>query len=455
MEREADIIVIGGGMAGTVAALAAAEHGLSVILLEKMPDLGGSSALSGGVFALAGTDLQAKAGIEDSLELLRSDLLEVGENENKVEIVDAYVANQLDTFEWLRDHGIEFSDNVWASAGQSVPRSHTVEPAGTVRKLAALGRETGRVEILRNVSAQRLVRDPVSGRVTGVTALQNDQEVTFVAKRGVLLACGGFSQNPGLIHRFVPLMDRAVAAGGEGNTGDGLKMAWQLGADVADMPYIKGTFGKHPVDRTNIHTCLAVYKGAIAVDDDGKRFMNESMSYKKLGDECLMLETASCYQIFDQGIFELGDNSTPVFDFERRLESGLLMQADSLEDIAEMLEIPSDTLVATVDAYNQSVDNGDDPLGRQNIVHHHGALRRIEQAPFYVYPSTTCVFGTYCGLAVTADTQVIDVFGDPIEGLYAAGETMGGFHGGAYMTGSALGKAAVFARIAARTIAAN
>ncbi len=455
MTQEADLIVVGGGMAGTVAALAAAEHGLTAILLEKMADLGGSSALSGGVLALAGTDLQAKAGINDSPDLLREDLLEVGEQENDVAVVDAYIANQLDTFEWLRNHGVEFSDNVWASSGQSVPRSHTVEPAGTVRRLAALGRETGKVEILRNVAVQTLIRDPITDRVIGVTATQDGEEVTFNARKAVLLACGGFSQNPGLIHRFVPLMDRAVAAGGEGNTGDGLKMAWKLGADVADMPYIKGTFGKHPVDRTNIHTCLAVYKGAIVVDDDGKRFMDESMSYKKLGDECLKLETASCYQIFDQGVFELGDNDTPVFDFERRLESGLLMKADSLEEVAGMLEIPAETLAETVRAYNASVDRGDDPLGRRSVVHHHGELRRIEHAPFYVYPSTTCVFGTYCGLAVTSQAQVLDVFGAPIEGLFAAGETMGGFHGGAYMTGSALGKAAVFGRIAARAIAAG
>jgi fumarate reductase flavoprotein subunit len=178
------------------------------------------------------------------------------------------------------------------------------------------------------------------------------------------------------------------------------------------------------------------------------------MSYKKLGDECLKLETGSCYQIFDHGIYELGDNSTPVFDFERRLESGLLMKADSLEEVAEMLEIPADTLIETVNAYNEAVETGDDLLGRRNIVHHHGELRRIEQAPFYVYPSTTCVFGTYCGLAVTPEAQVLDVFGEPIAGLFAAGETMGGFHGGAYMTGSALGKAAVFGRIAAHAIAA-
>jgi fumarate reductase flavoprotein subunit len=181
--------------------------------------------------------------------------------------------------------------------------------------------------------------------------------------------------------------------------------------------------------------------------------MNESMSYKKLGDECLKLETASCSQIFDQGVFEQGENDTPVLDFERRLESGLLMQAEGLEKVAELLKLRVEALVETVRAYNESVDKGDDPLGRRNLVHQHGELRRTEQAPYYIYPSTTCVFGIYCGLNVTA-AQVLDVFGEAIEGLYAAGETIGGFHGGAYMTGSALGKAAVFGLIAGRTIAA-
>jgi fumarate reductase flavoprotein subunit len=107
-----------------------------------------------------------------------------------------------------------------------------------------------------------------------------------------------------------------------------------------------------------------------------------------------------------------------------------------------------------VERYNRFVDQGEDEdFGRKHLVHHHGALRRIERAPFYAYPSTAVVFGTYCGLRVDAAMRVIDVFGQPIAGLRAAGEIVGGLHGGAYMTGSALGKAAIFGRIAARTAA--
>ena len=105
-----------------------------------------------------------------------------------------------------------------------------------------------------------------------------------------------------------------------------------------------------------------------------------------------------------------------------------------------------------MERYNRFVEEGHDPdFGRKALVHRQGALRRIEQGPFYAYPSTAAVFGTYCGLRIDAQMRVIDVFGESIVGLYAAGEVVGGFHGGAYMTGSALGKAVVFGRVAART----
>src|SRR5690606_30624845 len=116
-----------------------------------------------------------------------------------------------------------------------------------------------------------------------------DAQHTFAihASRGVILASGGFNQNAELVHRYAPQYDNAVFIGGAGNMGDGLKMAQQLGADCRDMIYIKGTYGKHPTDETNHHSCLAVYKGAIAVNQDGHRFVNESISYKLLGDACI------------------------------------------------------------------------------------------------------------------------------------------------------------------------
>jgi fumarate reductase flavoprotein subunit len=451
---EAQFVVVGGGLAGFAAALEAAQRGVEVLLLEKMGEIGGSSAMSGGCLAFAGTDLQQAAGVADSADLLRRDLIEVGQHDNDPALVDAYVAHQLETYEWLRAQGVEFSPSLESSSGQSVPRVHTVDPADMVRTLAARCRSTGRVRVLMSTQASRLLRREDGAPVTGLVAEGPEGPLEIHARDGVLLASGGFCRNAELVNRFAPQYAEAVFVGGEGNVGDGLRMAWKLGADLRDMAYIKGTFGKHPTDTHNNHSCLAVYKGAIAVNQEGRRFVDESISYKLLGDAVMRQSYHTGYQIFDQPIFEAGDDRVRILDFNRRMQEGLVIQAGTLEALARQIEVPADVLRETVDRYNCAVDAGEDPeFGRTALVHGHGALRRIEQGPFYAYPSTAAVFGTYCGVRVDPAMRVIDVFGEPILGLYAAGEMVGGFHGGAYMTGSALGKAAVFGRIAARSVA--
>ena len=449
---EADLIVIGGGAAGFAAALEAAERGAEVLVLEKQPETGGSSAMSGGCLAFAGTDMQRAEGVEDSADLLASDLRQLGGGEADEALIAAYASHQLDTYEWLKAHGQVFAPGLEASSGQSVPRVHTVDPADMVRLLAARCRATGRVTLLTETAARRVRRDPESGRVIGALVEGADGPIEAHARKGVILASGGFSRNPALIRQFAPDCEHAVFVGGEGNLGDGLRMAWALGADLSDMAQIKGTFGKHPTDELNNHSCLCVYKGAIAVNQDGRRFVDESLSYKLLGAACLRQPYGTAFQILDAPIMASGDNEVRILDFERRLEEGLFIQADTLEELARQIEVPETELLKTVADYNTFVDAGEDTeFGRRHLVHNHGALRRIETAPFYAYPSTAAVYGTYCGLRVDPDMHVLNVFGERIEGLLAAGEVVGGFHGNAYMTGSALGKALIFGRIAART----
>ncbi len=456
MDLQTELVIVGGGLAGFSAALEAALSGHQVILLEKQAETGGSSAMSGGCLAFAGTDLQRENQIEDSSELLFNDLREVGQFENDESLVRVYVDNQLDTYEWLKQAGVQFGRNIEASSGQSVPRVHNVDPADTVRTIAARAKETGKVQVLTSAAAQRLIRNAQTGRVEGVSVLQDGNTYSVRGRLGVLLASGGFCRNAELVHRYAPQYDAAVFIGGEGNVGDGLKMAWQIGADNRDMIYIKGTYGKHPTDETNHHSCLAVYKGAIAVNQDGKRFVDESISYKLLGDACIRQPYGATYQILDRKILESGDNLTRILDLERRLEEGLMIEAETLEQLAALIEVPSETLLETVASYNGYVDAGADPeFGRQHLVHQYGDLVRIEQGPYYAYPSTAAVFGTYCGLCIDRDMRVLDVYGNVLEGLYAAGEIVGGLHGAAYMTGTALGKAAIFGRVAARTATAT
>lgn len=454
--RETDVVVVGGGLAGYCAAIGAAESGAEVLLLEKQPQVGGSTVLSGGFIAFAGTDAQREAGIEDSNERLFADLRRAGGEQNDERLLRIYVDNQLDTYRWLKSQGLGFKSPQLSSA-QSVPRAHPVDPEALMSRMVALAEATGRVRTLLASPAQRLVRPKTGGPVAGVVASLAGKPRAIRARRGVVLAAGGFSRNEEMLRNFVPNQAKAVRYGGAGNTGDGIKMAWALGADFRDMAYIKGTFGFHPDARLKPGrdwTKLPVYRGAIAVNKRAQRFVDESLSYKLLGDAVLQQPDGIAYQILDQGIMDQAADGVPPFDFRSAVRRELMHQADSLGELAQRIGIDARQLAATVARYNRFVETGrDEDFGRDGLSTHYGKLAKIERAPFYAYPSTSGVIATYCGLAVDPETRVLDVFGEAIGGLFAAGELTGGFHGVAYMTGSSLGKCIIFGRIAGRNAA--
>ena len=455
--RETDVIVIGGGLAGHCAALEAAATGADVLLMEKQSQIGGSSVLSGGFFAFAGTNMQKAAGIEDSNERLLADLRIAGGGENDERLLNVYVEHQLATYEWLKSIGVKFRA-VELSSAQSVPRTHPLNPQALIGHLRAMADKNARITMLLEAPALRLVQDEPGGRVTGAKAVIAGKPETIAARRGVVLAAGGFSRNVAMLKQYVPNQTAGVSYGGAGNMGDGIRMACALGAGVRDMGFIKGTFGYHPNARTQEGrdwTKLPVYRGGIAVNKLGKRYVDESKSYKLLGDAVLEQPGAIAYQIFDQDIMDGASDGVPPFDFRSTQRRGLVFEAPMLAALAEKIGIDAKQLEATVARYNGFVANGvDEEFGRDGLSTHCGRLVKIERAPFYAYPSTSGIIATYCGLTVDADTRVLNVFGEPIAGLYAAGELMGGFHGISYMTGSALGKAVIFGRIAGRSAAA-
>ncbi|MET9385875.1 FAD-dependent oxidoreductase [Streptomyces sp. NPDC002928] len=438
----ADVAVVGAGLAGLTAAVAAAEAGARVVICEKQPEIGGSTVLSAGLSAFAGTDEQVADGVADDVEVLRRDLLETGQHRNDPALVDTYCAEQLATYRWLRGMGIVYGE-VHAASGQSVPRSHPTDTRVLVRTLLERARELG-ADFLPGTAARRLLVE--DGQVVGIAT-----DGGKLAARAVVLASGGFSRNPELLTRFAPQMERALRGGGAGSTGDGLLMAWKAGAGVTDTPYIKGTFGIHPdpggaEGGTGI---LAVYKGAIAVNGSGRRFIDESLPYKVIGDACLAQNGGIAHQIFDARVMALSDAGVPIYDFAARRDNGLLLQADTLEELAKQLDIPADALTATVTQYNTAIEQGTpDHLGRRTLSGRVGTPTPIATAPFYAHPSTAVVLATYCGLTIDPRTRVLDVYGEAIPGLYAAGEITGGLHGAGYVTGTSIGKAAIFGRIA-------
>jgi len=326
-DEEADVVVVGGGLAGHCAALEAAGRGGQVLLLEKESAIGGSTVLSGGSFAFAGTALQRREGVEDSDALLEDDLRRVGENGNDPEVVRAYVRHQLGTFHWLETHGVAF-DKLFLAAGHSVPRAHSRNPREVLTLLAEAAARTSRVATRCSAPVRRLVRPALEGAVEGVLAECGGRRRAIRARRGVVLASGGFSRNDRLLELFAPSQAKTMRAGGPGNTGDGLLMAWHLGAGMRDMGFIKGTFGGHPASKPGEHALmLPIYVGAIAVNAKGERFISESKSYKLIGDAVLQQPDAIGFQVFDQTIYDKGTPGIPTMAFQAKHALGQVVSA--------------------------------------------------------------------------------------------------------------------------------
>jgi fumarate reductase flavoprotein subunit len=277
------------------------------------------------------------------------------------------------------------------------------------------------------------------------------------AERGVVIASGGFTRSETLIETFAPEMAAALAWGGEANTGDGLRMAWELGADLRDMGYVTGTFGvavNHYPDTAvlpgdTLYLRMAMYRGGIIVNLDGRRFADESQSYKTLGTLCLAQRRGIAIQIFDQPIMDQSAPFPSSNDLKGVYEEGIIRCAPTLRALAEIMQIDGVALEASVARYNLMVAQGQDTdFGRLSLGGGFGKPVKIETPPYYALPCGTGLLSTYCGLRVDPEMQVIDVAGRPIHRLFAAGEVIGGFHGKGYMSGSSLGKAAIFGRIA-------
>lgn len=309
------------------------------------------------------------------------------------------------------------------------------------------------VQLFTGVSAIRLLTD--EDGISGVLVVSGDRE-QIIRCRSVVLATGGFAQSREMLEKWAPQMRLALQAGGPGNVGDGLRMAWALGADVIDTPFIKGTYGVYPHPHagehgTGIH---AIYKGGIAVNDQGHRFVDESLPYKVVGDANLQQEGGHSVQIFDERVMAKSDSTVAIFDFAGRRDSGILAVADTVAELAAKMGLPVDETVHTVEDYNRRIVAGEpDALGRQHLSGGVGEIFPLVEPPFYGHLSGTVVLATYCGLKVDTEMRVRDVFGDTIDGLFAAGEITGGFHGAGYMTGTSIGKSGIFGRIAGRTAA--
>lgn len=450
-----DVVIVGAGGAGLAGAVEAIKLGLSAIIVEKMPFSGGSSALCGGSFTVPQTPFQQAAGITDSPEKFIEDMLKVGKGKNDPELLKSYVVGAQKQLKFItEERGIKPYE-VAVFAGMSVPRAHNFKPSEVLIDMTKYVTTNG-VKIMYNTTAQRLIWNAKAKVVEGVECLTKDNKTIFLkAKKGILLASGGFARNKKLLEKYNPLMVAADPEGGMGNTGDGLLMAQELGADTRDMMYIKGTHGYRPSEPKFTTTFHGYYGGGILVDKNGHRFANEEQSYKLLADESLKLPNGISYLVFDEPIRQSRMKSRAVEKaYLSQLNNGKSVpwcfEASSLEEVAKKAGIDPKGLVNTVKKYNKDIETSgkDSVFGRTQLSAGYGKAVPLKTGPFYIYPVKPRLIATYCGLSINGKGEVLNVFGEPIPHLYAAGEVTGGVHGAAYMSGTAWGKAMAFGRIA-------
>jgi len=447
-----DFLIIGSGGAGLMAAVRASELGIQqIMVIEKEPLIGGSSIRCGGHWSLSETFFQKSKNVVDSDELFFKDLMEAGQNVNDPKLVRKFIEKGREAYDYLRLHGINpFS--LWASGGSSVPRGHVYDPEQLIRFLLKSALKNG-VKVQTGTRAINL-DIPTDKKIIKVTATYAGRVIEIEAK-AVLLASGGFANNREMLRSFVDDIENVQIFSGNGNTGDGILMAIKLGAQLIDTEFIKPSYGfiRNASDANDFS--MIFYGGAVILNQSGKRFVNESMSYKDIGPIALKQPNGKSYIVFDEKIRRNQLEKRPP---EAHLIGNITKNnknffvSHHLEEVARAAGINAENAVRTIVEYNHLIDsNGRLPFQRQTLSGGFGKPVKIESPPFYVMPATCGIMGTYCGLKVNENTQILLGNGGIIENLFAAGEIMGGVHGANFTPGCGFGKALAFGRVAAET----
>jgi len=438
---DTDVVIIGAGGAGMTAAIMLKQAGVDFILLEKMPYAGGNTTKATGGMNASETHYQKEQGIEDSNALFAADTMKGGHALNDASLVAVMANSSSGAIDWLDSIGANLP-KISFSGGASVNRIHAPEDGSGVgaflvdrfnAKLSELG-----VEIMFETAATELLTD-ADGKISGVKAEGTDAVYTINAK-AVILATGGFGANEEMYTTYRPDLKGTVTTNAPGATGDGIVMAQALGADLVDIEQIQ----LHPTveQTTSILITESVRgDGAILVNQSGVRFTNELLTRDAVSAAELAQEGSYAYIIFDQ---KLRDNLKAI---EKYVKSGITMQADTIEGLAEQLGVDPAVLAKTLADWNECVKNQRDPeFGRTT-----GMQEDLSTAPYYAIKIAPGIHHTMGGVKINTAAEVINTEGKAIPGLFAAGEVCGGVHGGNRLGGNAVADIVIFGRIAAES----
>ena len=440
VEETTDVVVVGAGGAGLTAALTAQQNCQSVILLEKMGVAGGATSMAGGGTTATGSDWQKEDGYEDSPESLKADMLANGHNHNDEATLDIFVNTVGNAFDWLTS---EDGGNVEYSHTEGGSRTYSAVGRGAaVVNTLSEGFTNGGGTLMTNTPATELLVD--DGKVVGVKA-ESDDTIYTIHANSVILATGGFGANSDMVPEEY---QKFVYAGAAGATGDGITMAQAVDADLINMEFVNtqpnsmilpSGLGQY----TNPGVGAAYGVGsAFLVNTDGVRFANESGNAWDLMQA--MKENETQYLVMDQASFDAFNtamenaNIYSAEDVEEWLANDgegnpFMVQADDLASLGEKLGVPEGSLEATVEQFNADAANGTDSYGRTINA------PMSEEGPYYALELVIRYYASLGGLHINENMQVLNTSQEPIEGLYAAGEVVGGLEGDVYYGGSLFG----------------
>jgi fumarate reductase flavoprotein subunit len=460
--NEADVAVIGSGISGLSAALTAAEGGAKVIIFEKQRSPGGTSNFLQGMFAVE-SEMQRERYIIYTRDEAFKNFMDYSHWRANARLVRAVVNESGPTISWLQEKGVEFSD-----ATVNMPNApstyHVVKGGGAamIKILASVAKEKG-IDIRLGSSVQRLRK--AGGKITGVIAEENNEEIEVISK-AVVIASGGYANNKQWIKKYsgYDLDINVMPVGNVDKLGDGIRMAWEVGAAEEGMGIFElfraGPLGPDFPMKNQIEfvTC----QPDLWISPRGERFCDEGISFydSEVGNANARFKEGYTFSIFDDSIIErLLDRGvdrgiavenppgTKPVNIRRELNAAVergstdVFAADSLEELAKKMDIDSEILKATVEEYNGYCDKGHDDLFAKNPCY----LWPIKVPKFYAVKVRTVFLGTLGGIKINQRTEVIDKKGNVIPGLYAAGYDASGMWGDSYCFKAASGASSGFA----------
>jgi tricarballylate dehydrogenase len=485
-----DVVVVGAGNAALCAAISAHERGARVLVLEKAPldERGGNSLFTAGGFRFvhSGIDdlrkdvlVDLSAAEIDSIvmpplarDTFMDDLMRVTEGESDENLAEILIGRSRETVVWMRSHGVRFIPMFGRQSYKVEGKHHfyggvNIEAVGggwglvdsLIKRVEKFGIEVRYATELRDLLQSQ--DGAISGvRVKGPKGYEN------IAAKSVVLACGGFEANPEMRVRYIgPGWEHCRVRGTRHNTGRGIQAALDIGAqpfggwstchavqwDISAPPFgdrvILDNFQKHS------------YPIGIVVNLNGERFVDEGADYRnhtyaKYGREVMKQPKRTAIQIFDAKTIDM------VRD-EYRIKQVTKFQANTLEELAAGLDIDPQGLIRTVTDFNRACSPGKynpsilDGVKTEGIKppKSNWALT-IDQPPYTGFVVTCGITFTFGGLRIDTSAAVLDTGDNPIPGLYAAGELVGGIFYGNYLGGAGLTSGAVFGRLAGASAAA-